>query len=201
MDTIAINANEAHDEEGKKKFKVSDTAKAAMATGVAGAVAGAAGMSVADGMTVNPEEDSPVATGQDSQQEEMTAEAETAAEVTAEVNPDDVMLEEPVAEPSTEPDMVVGTEPQQGEETGYQPYANNDQIGEEVLPEPEPDEVLIADNTGADVVVETDPTVDLICGIEEEAGLPDEAGLPEEDLYADNGSACDGTDIQSDLMA
>ena len=200
MDTIAINANEAHNDEGKKKFKVSDTAKAAMATGVAGAVAGAAGMSVADGMTADPTEEASVTTNQESQ-EDVVAEAEPVSEVTAEVNPDEVMLEEPVAEPSTETDMVVGTESQHSDETGYQPFANNDQIGEDVLPEPQPDEVLIAEDTESDVVVDADPTVDLICGIEEEAGLPEEVVQQEEDLYADNGSVCDESDIQSDLMA
>lgn len=202
MDTIAINASEAHNEEDKKKFKVSDTAKAAMATGVAGAVAGAAGMYGADNLTADSEDDASAASGPESQQEEMTAEAEPVAEVTAEVNPDDVMLEEPVAEPSTETDMVVGTGPYHSEDAGYQPFASNDRIGEDVLPEPEPEEVLIAENTEEDMVIDSDPTVDMICGaIEEEAGLPDEVGQTDENLYADNGSVCDETDIQSDLMA
>lgn len=202
MDTIAINANDALNEQGqdKKKFKVSDTAKAAMATGAAGLAAGAAAKSAYDALTDDKEDEQ--ATGIEEQtvpQEEVTA--ETMAEPVAEVNPDEVMLEEPVAEASSETEMIAEAHPQE-EGPGYEPFASNDQIGDETLPEPQPDEVLIAENTEVEVVAEDDPTVDLICGLPEtEPEILVDPVYPEDELLADNGSEYDESGIQSDLMA
>ena len=206
MDTIAINANEALGENGKdkKKLNLSDNAKAAMASGAVGLAAGAAAKAVADALGGEHEEDSSdkQTSSQTVQPEEPVVESVTAENVVAEVNPEEVMLEEPVAEPSTETDMIAETVMQPGTEDDYRPFANNDQISEEVLPEPQPEEGLIAENTEIEAVLENDSTVDLICGVtEQEEVTPEDAVYPEEDLLADNGSANNEYDVQSDLMA
>jgi len=205
MDTIAINANETLNEQGqeKKKFKVSNAARTAMSTGTAGLAAGAAAKTAFDALTGDKaatDEEQPAQHDAHIAQHEEVA----AAESIAEVNPDDVMLEEPVAEPSTETDMIAGAEPQAetGEEGEYQPFANNDRIEDDVLPEPQPDEVLIAENAEVEVVAEDDPTVDLICGLPEtEPEILVDPVYPGDELYADNGSEYDESGIQSDLMA
>lgn len=199
METIAINANEAHNDErqDKKKFKVSDTAKAAMAAGIAGVAAGAVGMSMADDSTEDID-DVQISTseGQHDLQENAVMENEIAEDVVLEVNPDDVMLEEPVAEPS----LDVEVQPIDDDDN-YHPFAYNDKIDDEIIPEPEPDEVLIAENTYSDVMAD-DPTVDIVCGQqEEEIIMPEDTACFEDNLYADNGAVYDDTCIQSDLMA
>lgn len=200
MDTISINADEVLNKNGQEKFKVSDKAKAAMAAGTAGVAAGIAGMSMADAIIEEAGEvQTPVSENQHTQQENVVAETETTGSVAADVNPGDVMLEEPVAEPSAETDMIAEAH-HAGEE--YQPFANNDPIGDNVLLEPHPEEILIAENTDTDVVIEEDSMVDMICGMpEEETVMPEEIVYPEDDLYADNGSAYGESDVQSDLMA
>lgn len=112
------------------------------------------------------------------------------------------MLEEPVAEPSSEADMIAETVQQSGEGDEYRPFASNDNISDDVLPEPLPDEVLIAENTDVDVIAEEDPCIDLICGMSEtEHEAIEEQINPDGELYADNGSGYVDSDIQSDLMA
>lgn len=205
MDTIAINAGEALNEDGqaKKKLNISDTAKAAMATGAAGIAAGMAAKSMADSFGEDTaEETAAVTEAQSAQSDEMATEIESAESVVAEVNPDDVMLEEPVAEPSLETDMTAEAVPQSGEEDTYRPFASNDNLSDDVLPEPQPDEVLIAENTEVDVIAGLDPSVDIICGMPEtEPEIIDEPVVPDGELYADNGYGYDDSDIQSDLMA
>lgn len=203
MDTIAINANEALKEDGlgKKKFKVSDTAKAAMAAGVVGATAGAAGMSMTDEITEDVDEVvTPVSENLHVQQESVVAETETADNVVVEVNPDDVMLEEPVAEPSLETDMIAEAQLQSNEGEEYQPFANNDWISDDILPEPQQDEVLIAENTNTDVVVEEVPVADVICGMPDEVVMSEPIVFPEEKLCADDDFVYGESDVQSDLM-
>lgn len=205
MDTIAINANEALGENGKdkKKINLSDNAKAAMASGAAGLAAGAAAKAVADALGGEHVED--VETASDEQTSSQTVQPEepvVAENVVAEVNPEEVMLEEPVAEPSTETDMIAESVTQPEVEDEYRPFANNDHISEEVLPEPQPEEVLIAESTEIEAAPESDSAVDQICGLpEQEEVTPEDAVYPEEDLYADNGPANNEYDVQSDLMA
>ena len=205
MDTIAINAGEALNEDGqaKKKLNISDTTKAAMATGAAGIAAGVAAKSIADSFEEDTAGETAAATeAQSAQTGEAVTETEPAEAVVAEVNPDEVMLEEPVAEPSSETDMIAETVPQSGEDDPYRPFASNDNISDDVLPEPQPDEVLIAENTDVDVIAGEDPSVDLICGMPEtEQEIIDEQVAPDGELYADSGSGYDDSDIQSDLMA
>lgn len=205
MDTIAINANEALGENGKdkKKLNLSDNAKAAMASGAAGLAAGAAAKAVAEALGGEHGED--VETTSDEQTSSQTVQPEepvAAENVVAEVNPEEVMLEEPVAEPSTETDMIAESVTQPEADDDYRPFANNDHISEEVLPEPQPEEVLIAENTEIEAAPESDSAVDLICGLPEQEEVTHEDPVyPEEDLFADNGPANNEYDVQSDLMA
>lgn len=206
MDTIAINANEALGENGKdkKKFNLSDNAKAAMASGATGLAAGAAVKAVTDALG---EEHGEASSGEQTssqtvQPEEPVVESVATENVVAEVNPEEVMLEEPVAEPSTETDMIAESVAQTEVEDDYRPFANNDHISEEVLPEPQPEEVIVAENTEIEAVPESDSAVDLICGVpEHEEIIPEDTVYPEEDLYADNGPLNNDYDVQSDLMA
>lgn len=209
MDTIAINANEALGENGKdkKKLNLSDNAKAAMASGAAGLAAGAAAKAVTDALGREQGEEGETTSGEQTssqtvQSDESVVESVTAENAVADVNPEEVMLEEPVAEPSTETDMIAETVAQTEVDDDYRPFANNDHISEEVLPEPQPEEVLIAENTEIEAVPESDSAVDLICGVpEQEEVTPEDAVYPEEDLFADNGPANNEYDVQSDLMA
>lgn len=197
MNAIAINVNEAHDKEDKIKFKVSDTVKAAVATGLVGAVAGAAGMHVADGALETPEDDALVNESPDCQQEEKVVEADLVVEVTAEVKPDEVILEEPEHQSSADTDLVLESESLKNEDAVYQPFASNDQIEEGVLQEPHPNDVIIENNTE---ILDVIPKEDMICGIEEEAGLPDIVVLPDEDNYNDSDPDFVETDILFDLL-
>lgn len=205
MDTIAINANESLNEnrQERKKFKVSDTVKAAMAAGVAGAAAGVAGMSMAKEIIGEADEvQASVSENQHVQQENVVAETEIMDSEAVEVNPEYVMLEEPVVEPSTETDMIAEAQPQHNEDEEYQPFANNDRISDDFLPEPQPDEILFAEDANTDAVVEEAPVADLICSVtEEEPVITEETVYLDDDLYADNGSTYVDSDIQSDLMA
>ena len=205
MDTIAINANEALGENGKdkKKLNLSDNAKAAMASGAAGLAAGAAAKAVADALGGEHGEDVETTSDEHTYSQTVQPEEAVAAEnVVAEVNPEEVMLEDPVAEPSTETDMIAESVTQTEADDDYRPFANNDHISEEVLPEPQPEEVLIAENTEIEAVPESDSAVDLICGLpEQEEVTPEDIVYPEEDLFADNGPANNEYDVQSDLMA
>lgn len=217
METIAIDPNEALEEEatGKKKIKVSNTAKAAMATGVAGIAAGVAAKSVMDAPDDETDKDGgqPIKI-QDSHQEATHTinESQEEAAVVTSVNPAEVMLEEHVNAPSseveTESDATQEVDSRNGEGPVYQPFANNDRISDEIIPEPQPDEILIGENTGLDVVAEGYNTVDLICGLSEEDVIipgnpvcPEETLYPEDLLCADNGQSHDSGDIQSSLMA
>ncbi|MBD5195767.1 MAG: hypothetical protein HDS87_08665 [Bacteroidales bacterium] len=205
MDTIAINTGESLNEDGqaKKKINISDTAKAAMATGAAGIAAGVAAKSMADSFEEDTAKETTAAPeAHSAQTDEIATETEPVEAVEVEVNPDDVMLEEPVVELSSETDMIAEAVPQSSENDEYQPFASNDNISDDVLPEPQPDEVLIAENADEDVIAGEDPSVDLICGMPEtEQEIVDEQVAPDGELYADNGSGYDDSDIQSDLMA
>lgn len=209
MDTIAINANEALGENGqdKKESVLSDKAKAAMATGVAGVAVGAGAGAVIDAM--NEALDNRALTDAESVQAIPQPEAETTEmteDVIAEVNPDDVMLEQEDTI-SSEADMIAQAEPQQGDADDYKPFANNDYIdneSEDMLPEPQPEEELIAENPDGDVPVdpEADSTVDLICGLPEtEPLMPCDATDFQDDSYAFGDTGIGDVDVQSDLMA
>lgn len=205
MNTIAINTNEIRKEDGpdRKKTKASDSAKAATATGVAGIAVGVGVMAAADTLGTDIEDktgataETATSTTEDAQLENVIAE-----EAVAEVNPDDVMLEEPVAEPTAETDMLAGATTYPGEDAPYRPFTSNDSISDDNLPEPQPDEVLIAENTESDVIACEDQVVDMICEVSEEHhGMPEEVVCPDDIVYADNVSPHEDSDIQSDLMA
>lgn len=204
MDTIAINAGEALNEDGrdKKNVKINNTTKAAIATGAAVLGAGVAAKSITDTLDESSENEvSTIADGH-SQSEESVHEIGSTDDVVAEVNPDDVMLEESVSEPSSETDMITEATTQLSEEGPYRPFAGNDNIEGDILPEPQPEESLIAENEDVDVIAGEDSPVDMICGMPEtEAGIIEEQIQPESALYADNGSDFNDSDIQSDLMA
>lgn len=201
MDTIAINAGESLNEKGqaKKKIKLNDTTKAAMATGAAGVAAGMTVKSVEDSVEENAAEETTASTeNQSTQSEDIMVESELAEAVTAEVNPDDVMLEEPIAETSSESDMLAEAAPQSGD-NDYKPFAGNDIISEEILPEPQLDVMFIAENT--DLIYTGDDVCDIICLPNTSPEIIDEPVSPETELYADNDISYDDSDIQSDLMA
>lgn len=204
MDTIAINADEILNEDGQamNKFKVSDTAKAAMAAGVAGAAVGAAGMSMAGEASNTPDNSQVPSEGkEDVPHESVVTEPTTTDDVVAEINPNDVMLEEPVAESSVETDMLAEASTQHAEDEDYRPFANNDSIETSEIPEPQPDDMMIAENTDMDVTAE-DSTVDLICdAIDDGSEMADETACNEDVLYAENDMEYGLSDIQSDLMA
>lgn len=204
MDTIAINADEILNEDGQamKKFKVSDTAKAAMAAGVAGAAVGAAGMSMAGEASNTPDNSQVPSEGkEDVPHESVVTETTTTDDVVAEIDPNDVMLEEPVAESSAETDMLAEVPTQHIEDEEYRPFANNDPIETSEFPEPQSDGILIAENADTDVIAE-DPTVDLVCNaIDENNENAEEIACHEDVLYAENDIDYGETDIQSDLMA
>ena len=136
--------------------------------------------------------------------ETVETEAEAHEEVLTEVNPEEVSFEEPVAELSEETDVIAEETTLSGEEHTYQPFAANDRISEDVLQDPLPDEILVAENREVDVIVAEDPLadVDVIDGtpvIELEViGEPED---PFGESYADNGSYFEDFDIQSDIMA
>lgn len=203
MDTIAINTNEVLNEGGqeKKKNKISDTTKAAMATGAAGLAAGAAVKSAVETLADDSTKEQETVIAGQAHQDEITPETETIENSMAEINPNDVMLEEPVAEQSSEENMVTegNHQTEEGNDSEYQPFANNDRIGDEVLPEPQPDEILVAENTETDAVTLIE---DLIIGLP--APEPDPLIDPvysEDELYADSSSNYGESEIQSDLMA
>lgn len=215
MDTVALNAGQAAGEEkkGKEKSKMSDSAKAAMATGAAGIAAGMAGKAIYDKLMDDPDPE-PIAENHTSHGEEIAG--ETLIDDTPEaiyVNPDEVMIDEdePIAEVITDPDEPIDIEVVTPEDD-YRPYAQNDPINPgdtDYMIEPaeglDGDEVLVADN---EEIVDADDVdvVDLICDATEEipAGDMTEIYTAEGEVLADNGadvSESTDFDIQSDLMA
>lgn len=232
METIAINPNEALNEEkqDKKKFNVNDTTKAAMAAGLGGIAAGFGAKAVVDSIAEEPTneqtstEENP---GEQSEQvaaqhEETVLDAEPMEDAIAEVDPEEVMLQEAVAEPSEDIDVVVESNPHTGEEDTYRPFAANDRISEDVIVEPVPEEILIAGNPDVDVILQTDPVTatNLIDGtpaVEPDIDIIGEPLDPFADPFADpyanpyahldpelqigEDISNEGPDIQSDLMA
>lgn len=205
MNTIAIKTDEIRNEDGpdRKKTKASDSAKAAMATGAVGVAVGVGVGAAADtlGTAIEDKTGAPAETAtsatEDAQLENVNAE-----ESVAEVNPDDVMLVEPVAEPTAETDMIAEATPYPDEDAPYRPFTSNDRISDDVFPEPQPDEVPIAENTESDVIACEDQVVDMICEVSEEHhGMPEEVVCPDDIVYADDVSPHEDSDIQSDLMA
>lgn len=205
MNTIAIKTNEIRKEDrpDRKKTKAGDSAKAAMATGVAGIAVGVGAKTAADTLGTDTEDNTgATADTATSNTETVQLDNVIAEEAVSEVNPDDVMLEEPVAESTAETDMLAGATPYPGEDVPYRPFTSNDSISDEVLPEPQPDEVLIAENTYSDVIACEDQVVDMICEVSEEnQGIPEEVVCPDDIISADNVSPYEDSDIQSDLMA
>ena len=209
MDTIAINANEAFGEIGKdkKKFNVSDKAKTAMASGLAGLATGVAVNAVTDAIEgEHGEEQDPLSDEQTSSQtiqsDEPGIESASPENIVTDVNPDEVMLEDPIAEPSNETDMIAEPVTQPEVVDNYHPFANNDHISEGTLQVPQSEDVLIAEDAEIEAVPESDSTVDVICGVDgQEEVTPEDAIYLEDNLYADNGPSNNEYDIQSDLMA
>ncbi len=205
MDTIAINANDSSREEGKEKkeIQMNDAAKAGMAAGAAGIAAGAAAKTIFDHQTGDEVEEE--VTGGDTQPtktEEELEVPEIIEETIAEVNPDDVMLEEPEAESSTETEMIAEALPQteDNKEPEYQPFVNNDNIVDEIVEEPAAEEVYIAENTEVDAVIDENLIEEVV--LEWPEIVPGENGADvEELLLADNTHIEEEYDIQSDLMA
>ncbi|MDE7420471.1 MAG: hypothetical protein K2N35_09705 [Muribaculaceae bacterium] len=210
MDTIAINTDDSTKEEGqeKSKYKFSDTAKAAMATGAAGIAAGVAAKTVFDAHTEDKTKEPLTEAGTQTQIEEnkIIPESEVADEPIVVVNPDEVMLEEPVAELSTETEMIVESQPQSGQgiEQEYEPFANNDKIIDEGVSEVSPEEEYLAQNTEDVIIVEEDG-IDIIYN--QDLYLSNTGDdiivdyFPEDSLLADSPSPEEDNDIQSDLMA
>ncbi len=210
MDTIALNANQNINEEGqdKKKSKMSNNAKAAMVAGAVGAVAGAASAAIADTLGgVDTEELATAVEEAPGINEDVIAEAVNVEEQRVEVNPNDVKLEEPVAEPYTDADMMAEPEAQPqsdtDEEMEYHPSIDNDQIGEDLPTDPQPEENHITENPEEEMVIGEDPTVDMICG----APAPEPIGESSETVvYAETSqheepSSHTSSSIQEDLMA
>lgn len=208
MDTISIIPEATLNSEGQeKKDKVSGKAKAAMAAGVAGMAAGVGATELADLFSVDngnndDDEKMTVADSSDNNpacnsvvETEMQVVAET--EVVAEVNPDDVILEEPVAEE----DLIA--EAQVSEAYDYQPFAINDVVEGDPMPYPMPDDILAVGDE--DVIV--DPIEnpgdytndDLFCGWPQDDELPiDVMDYMDEELHAE-GDETD-LDIPTDLL-
>jgi hypothetical protein len=203
MDTITINANDApnNEEQNKMKCNISKKSKVAMAAGVTGMVTGFGAKAVADAM-LHDSDDNATA---DAEYRQTVAEDETTMateETIAKVNPDEVMLEEPIAEISAETDMIAEAVAHPVAEDDYRPFSSNDRITEDVPHEPQPEDVLLAENTEVEVASEGNSAVDLICGVpEQEETTPEDAVYHEDDLYADNGPSNNDYDVQSDLMA
>ena len=221
MNTIAINANEALDDELKnKEQKTINASKAAAVAGAAGIAVGGIATSMVDNGDGDIEiEESPHSvTGQ----HENVAEVESLEQdAVVEVNPDDVMLDETVQET-----VAMGGSHTQTEHVDiYQPFANDDPINgsENTITETQPEDVLIAEATavvheGSEIIGD-DSLVDAICGVsqidsEEEPDIfvdpvteneliasSDE--LSETDMLSALNIDSEGTDIdiQSDLMA
>ncbi len=202
MSTIAINADESLNGNGKDKKgpKINEKASAAMAAGMAGVAAGVGIKAAVDAHRNEPEED-PIA--EPSKPSASTAgtsnTAESYEETVVEVNPDYVMLEEPKEEAT---DNIAATEEpiQNGEGDEYRPFANNDIIEDIVYEGPLTEEVLIAENH--EDLSPDDSAVDLICGLPSTDGEPlVDAEYPADDLQAWESDYYDNSNIQSDLMA
>ena len=101
METITINSDKASGSEKKRKgnSRITDTTKAAMATGAAGLAAGLASKSIYDEITDEPEPE-PIAENHYELKEERAEVEETdSLEESIYINPDDIMIEdEPEAE-------------------------------------------------------------------------------------------------------
>lgn len=212
MDTISINAGQVSGEEkkGKEKAKMSDGAKAAMATGAAGLAAGMAGKAIYDDIVNDPDPE-PVAQNHAESSEAMAdlTDAEN-LDQTVYVNPDEVMIEEePMVELTEDDNFPVDVDI---EIEDYRPLAENDPIDvteEDPIIEPfSEEEILLADNQEVlDVEpIYEDNTIDVICGTtDEDVTDPiDVLYTPEGDILADNTdemSDFNDIDVQSDLMA
>lgn len=166
MDTIAINANEALDDELKnKKQKNINSAKAAAVAGAAGIAVGGIATSMVDNGDGEIEiEESPLSvTGQ---HEDVAVVESLEQDAVVEVNPDDVMLNETVQET-----VAMGGSHTQTEHMDiYQPFANNDPIygSGNTMTETQPEDVLIAQASAVaheeSEIIGDDSLVDAICG-------------------------------------
>ncbi len=209
MDTVVINSNDSYQDEGegKKKNKISDTTKAAIATGVAGVAAGAAAKTIFDAKTYGDSEEQITETANQAvaEEQEIIPIPEIENDPIVEINPEDVMLEEPVPDVSIETDMIAEPQPEtgDGDEQEYEPFANNDTIVDEVVTEPTSEDVYIAQNTEEDIEIGEE---DVIVDTREELPTHEietfEENLFSEDfLLADSTSPDEDYDIQTDLMA
>lgn len=205
MSTIAINADELLNDGAwdNNKSELNDKTKAAMAAGVAGAAVGAGVKAAVDAynnrrgdLPAEGEDEQEVNAAQASGASQPSAQAET---VSVEVNPDDVMLEEPIAELAEE-DQMIEEEPRMEESNEYSPFANNDIIEEVVYDGPLQEEILYAENLD-DLLID-DSAVDLVCGLHDyTVESSDEPDCHVDDLQAWESDSFGESEIQSDLMA
>ena len=196
METITINAVEQG--QAKKRIKVNDASKVAMAAGVAGAAIGATGMSMVENTSNNLDDAQAFSEGQDATSESIVIATMTNNDATTEIDPNEVMLEDHVAVPSVETDMIAQSPSNESEE--YLPFSNEDPIAIDILLYPQEDGELIAENTKQNVGKD-DLSIDYICDVVEEGNEMSENTIcPDDELYADNNTFYGESDIQSDLM-
>lgn len=205
MSTIALNTDETIGNEGvdKKKDEKIDKAKAAMAAGISGMAAGATIKGVVDSLEEKTVEDTTdLPEKQETHSSQTTTPSGQSESAVVDVNPDEVMLEDPseaiedvtVAEEIQENDIIVD----------YHPFASNDMVevdnfdlvySDEPIPEEYPE-------INEDLLIDDNP-VDLICGTSD---LIDNSSdgpcyLPDDSYAFDSDFLDDHSDIQSDLMA
>ena len=211
MDTITINAGQTSGEDKKGKEKISDSAKAAMATGAAGLAAGLASKSIYDEITDEPEPE-PIAENHNELKEERAEVEETdSLEESIYINPDDVMIEdEPEAELIEDGKVDIELN---GEVFDY-PFISEDtpidDSEDDVPVEPANDDerVLLAENEeilDVDPISEDDFIVDAFCQNSEHEVVDSSEMLnyQEGDILADNNNDFtdyNDFDIQSDIM-
>ncbi len=202
METIAINTGDPVNEKenSKKKAKNGNSAKTAVAAGVAGIAGVALGVGAdtvidTEEATTNTAENSYIAANRENNdvQEEVLSEVES-----TEINPDDVMIEESWDDHSSEDEVLAEMHLVDDE---FQPFANNDDIGQDLVPEVQQEDVLLAENTESDIIIGEDSTVDLICDSSNASSSMElDQMLADTEQNSDVDFSNEITDIQSDLM-
>lgn len=214
MGTIPFNADATLNEgtQDKKKFEINDKAKAAMAAGGVGVAAGAGVKAAVDALNNETDEDSYSEPEKQDIHADSTAQTVTLTESTestesistAEVNPDKVMLEEPVLE-TTVVEQVADNSVSNAEDSVYHPFANNDVLEDVVYDGVMSVDDLYAQGDESDIELDVNP-IDLICGepdyvIDETIETIEDINYHPDDNYAWESEANYDTDIQTDLMA
>lgn len=200
METITLNADEQI--QAKKRIKVNDASKAAMAAGVAGAAVGAAGMSMAEDASNNLDDAQESAEGPVATSDSVVSTVTTNNDTVTEIDPNEVMLEEPVTVPSVDTDVIAQVQSSSNESEEYLPFSNDDPISAiDVLLDPQEGGEMIAENIEQNIG-EEDLSIDYICEVGEEGcGMFEDTISPNDELCADNDISYGESDIQSDLMA